>query len=206
MRRYVEEALDAGAFGLSSGLIYAPGVHAAPDEVSALVAIAARRDALYATHMRNEADGVLDAIDEAVSTVRRAGELAHRPARLQVSHLKAGARSVWGTADALVDRLEAARREGLDVAADQYPYTAAATTLSTVLPPSILALSIEAAVAAIRDPDGRRAIRDEMRSGELRLGERHPRSRLGRHRHLPQRVAARVERPLAPGRRGRSRR
>ena len=165
MGRHVEEALDAGAFGLSSGLIYAPGVHAAPDEVATMVAIAARRDALYATHMRNEADGVLDALDEAVSTVRRAGELAGHPARLQVSHLKAGARSVWGTADALVERLEAARRDGLDVAADQYPYTAAATTLSTILPPPILALSIEDAEAAIRDPASRRAIRDQMRSG-----------------------------------------
>ena len=115
MGRHVEEALDAGALGISSGLIYAPGVHAAQDEVAALVAIAARRDALYATHMRNEAADVLDALDEAIGTVRQAGELARRPARLQVSHLKAGARVVWGTADALVDRLEAARRDGLDV-------------------------------------------------------------------------------------------
>jgi N-acyl-D-amino-acid deacylase len=165
MGRYVEEALDAGAIGLSSGLIYAPGVHAARDEVAVLVAIAVRRDALYATHMRNEAAGVLDSLDEAISTVRQAGELARRPARLQVSHLKAGARVVWGTADALVDRLEAARRDGLDVAADQYPYTAAATTLSTILPPAILALSIEDAEAAIRDPGSRLAIRDLMRSG-----------------------------------------
>ena len=165
MGRYVEEALDAGAVGISSGLIYAPGVHAARDEVAALVAIAARRDALYATHMRNEAAGVLDSLDEAISTARLAGDLAGRPARLQVSHLKAGARSVWGTADDLVARLDAARRDGLDAAADQYPYTAAATTLSTILPPPTLALSIEAAEAAIRDPGSRRAIRDLMRSG-----------------------------------------
>ena len=165
MGRHVEEALDAGALGISSGLIYAPGVHAAQDEVAALVAIAARRDALYATHMRNEAADVLDALDEAIGTVRQAGEVARRPARLQVSHLKAGARVVWGTADALVDRLEAARREGLDVGADQYPYTAAATTLSTILPPAILALSIDAAGAAIRDPASRREIRDLMRDG-----------------------------------------
>jgi dihydroorotase/N-acyl-D-amino-acid deacylase len=100
-----------------------------------------------------------------VSTVRQAGELARRPARLQVSHLKAGARSVWGTAAALVDRLETARRDGLDVAADQYPYTAAATTLSTILPPPVLALSVEAAEAAISDPEARRAIHDQMREG-----------------------------------------
>ena len=87
-----------GRVGLSSGLIYAPGVHAAPDEVAALVAVAARRDALYATHMRNEAAGVLDALDEAIVDARawRASS-PHRPARLQVSHLKAGAQAVWGT-------------------------------------------------------------------------------------------------------------
>ena len=74
MGRYVEEALDAGAIGLSSGLIYAPGVHAAPDEVAALVAVAARRGGLYATHMRNESAGVLDSLDEAISTTRAAGD------------------------------------------------------------------------------------------------------------------------------------
>ena len=105
MVRHVDEALEAGAVGVSSGLIYAPGVHAAPDEVAALVAAVARRDGLYATHMRNESAGVLDALDEAISTTRLAGELAGRPARLQVSHLKAGARAVWGTADALVERI-----------------------------------------------------------------------------------------------------
>ena len=165
MRGYVEEALDAGAIGVSSGLIYAPGVHAAPAEVAALVAVAARRDALYATHLRNESAGVLDSLDEAISTTRAASDLAGRPARLQVSHLKAGAHAVWGTADALVERIEAARRAGLDAAADQYPYTAAATTLSTILPPSILALSIADAETAIRDTAARAAIRELMSDG-----------------------------------------
>ena len=112
MGRYVEEALDAGAIGVSSGLIYAPGVHAAPDEVAALVAVAARHGALYATHMRNESAGVLDSLDEAISTTRAAGDVAGRPARLQVSHLKAGAHAVWGTADApgRADRDGTARR------------------------------------------------------------------------------------------------
>ena len=165
MVRYVDEALEAGAVGVSSGLIYAPGVHAAPDEVAALVAAVARRDGLYATHMRNESAGVLESLDEAISTTRLAGELAGRPARLQVSHLKAGARSVWGTADALVERIEAARRDGLDAAADQYPYTAAATTLSIILPPAILALSIADAEVAIREPGTRRAMRGQISEG-----------------------------------------
>ena len=163
--RRVDEALEAGAIGVSTGLIYAPGMHARPDEVEALVAAAYRQGALYATHMRNESDGVRAAIDEAVTTASRASEAAGRPGRLQVSHLKAGAKAVWGQGAALVERLERARAAGLDVEADQYPYTAASTTLATLLPPAILALDAEEAAAAIREPTTRTMIRDAQRSG-----------------------------------------
>ncbi len=152
----VEAALDAGAFGLSSGLIYAPGVHASATEVETLVAATARRGGLYATHMRNEADGLFAALDESIAAVRAAGS----GARLQVSHLKCGSRSVWGRAGDAIDRLEAARSDGLDIAADQYPYTAAATTLAIILPPGLLGLGVEACVAALAEP----AVRDEVRA------------------------------------------
>ena len=195
MVRHVDEALEAGAIGVSTGLIYAPGMHGSPEEVEALVAAAFRQDALYATHMRNESDGVHGAIDEAVTTARRAGDAAGRPGRLQVSHLKAGAKAVWGQGGALVERLERARAAGLDVEADQYPYTAASTTLATLLPPAILALDPKDAAAAIRDPATRDA--DPRGAGDRaqRLGERGRRPGLGRHRHRAQRLAARVERP-----------
>ncbi len=206
MGRYVEEALDAGAIGVSSGLIYAPGIHAAPDEVAALVAVAARHGALTpptcATSRR---------ASSARSTRRSRrpgprGDLAARPARLQVSHLKAGAHAVWGTADALVERIETARRDGLDAAADQYPYTAAATTLSTILPPSILALSIADAEAAIRDEDSRATIRDLMLHGvsgweNVSLDPGWAGIVISRIR-----VAAGVGRALGPGHRRRARR
>ena len=165
MVAHVEEALDAGAFGVSTGLIYAPGIHARPDEIAALAAAAFHRGALYATHMRNESDDVLGAIDEALATARAAAALAGRPARLQVSHLKAGARAVWGLGPALVERLARARADGLDVSADQYPYTAASTTLATMLPPSILALPVEETVAMIREPATRARVRDLHASG-----------------------------------------
>jgi dihydroorotase/N-acyl-D-amino-acid deacylase len=161
----VEQALEAGALGLSSGLIYAPGLHARPDEVAALVAAAVRRDALYATHMRNEAGRVHEAVEEAIATARAAADAAGRPARLQVSHLKAGAREVWGQGPALVERLEHARAGGLDAGADQYPYTAASTTLATLLPPAILALAADEASAALRDPATRARVRDLQASG-----------------------------------------
>ena len=157
----VEVAIEAGATGLSSGLIYSPGVHAAPDEVDTLVATAARRGGLYATHMRNEADGLFASLDESVAAVRAAGA----GARLQVSHLKCGSRAVWGRAGEAVARLEAARADGLDVAADQYPYTAAGTTLASILPPALQALGVDACVAALADPDVRNLIRVEIARG-----------------------------------------
>jgi N-acyl-D-aspartate/D-glutamate deacylase len=165
MVAHAEEALDAGAAGVSTGLIYAPGIHARPAEIAALVAAAARRGRLYATHMRNEAAEVASALDEAIDTARIAGRLAGRGARLQVSHLKAAAVAVHGQGAALVARLDAARAAGLDAAADQYPYTAAHTTLATVLPPDVLALDLDETVAVLRDPGGRRRIRDLQRHG-----------------------------------------
>jgi N-acyl-D-amino-acid deacylase len=157
----VEAALDSGALGLSSGLIYAPGMHAPPAEIEALVSVTARRGGLYATHMRNEAGGLFDSLDESIAAVRHAGP----GARLQVSHLKCGSTSVWGRAGDAIARLEAARAEGLDVAADQYPYTAAATTLAIVLPPALLGLGVDECVQALADRDVRDRIRSEMDRG-----------------------------------------
>jgi len=154
-------ALDAGAIGLSSGLIYAPGMHAPPDELETLAAATARRGGLYATHMRNEAAGLFRSLEEAIATVRAAGE----GARLQVSHLKCGSRTVWGRAGDAVALLEAARADGLDVAADQYPYTAAGTTLATILPPALQALGVDACVEALADPHLRDVVRAEIAGG-----------------------------------------
>jgi N-acyl-D-aspartate/D-glutamate deacylase len=161
MKRELEAALDAGAFGLSTGLIYAPGIHAARPEILELVRTAARRGGLYATHMRNESAGLFDALDEAIDTIRAAGE----GARLQVSHLKAGAKAVWGRGAEAVERIEHARAVGVDVAADQYPYLAAATTLAVILPPALLALGVDECVAALSDPEVRARVRSEVERG-----------------------------------------
>jgi N-acyl-D-amino-acid deacylase len=165
MIAHAEEALEAGALGISTGLIYPPGIHARPDEIAQLVAVAGRRGGMYATHMRNEAAGVTGAIDEALATARAAEAYGRRPIRLQVSHLKAAAISMYGRGPALITQLERARAEGQDVAADQYPYTAASTTLATILPPDILALDLDDAVAALRDPAARRRIRQAQAAG-----------------------------------------
>ena len=165
MVREIEAALDAGAFGLSSGLIYAPGVHAGPDELATLVTAATRRGGLYATHMRDETKGVFEALRESISTIRAAADAGVMEPRLQVSHVKCGSQAVWGRAGEAIALLDAARAEGLDVAADQYPYTAAATTLATIVPPELLALGVDACVAALADREVREMVRAEIERG-----------------------------------------
>ena len=165
MVREVDAAMESGAVGLSSGLIYAPGMHADAEELRAVATAAVRRGGLYASHMRNEADGLFEALDEAVSTIRAAADAGVDRPRLQVSHLKCASRAVHGRAADAVRVLEAARSDGLAVGADQYPYTAAATTLTTVLPPALLGLGMEACVAALSDPDVRGRVKSEIDRG-----------------------------------------
>ena len=165
MVREVEAAMDAGALGLSSGLIYQPGIHAAPDEIAALVTAATRRGGLYATHMRDETAGLFDSLTESIAAIRAAADAGVDAPRLQISHLKCGAGAVWGRAADAVALLQAARSEGLDVAADQYPYTAAATTLATIVPPALLALGVDACVAALADYEVREMVRAEISRG-----------------------------------------
>ncbi len=165
MVREVDAAMESGAIGLSSGLIYAPGMHADVEELRAVATAAARRGGLYASHMRNEADGLFGALDEAVSTIRAAADAGVDSPRLQVSHLKCASRPVHGRAAEAVGVLDAARSDGVAVGADQYPYTAAATTLTTVLPPALLGLGMEACVAALSDPDVRGRVKSEIDRG-----------------------------------------
>ncbi len=128
MKEALEEALEQGAFGLSSGLIYAPGRYATADEIAELAAIAARHDGIYASHIRNEGDRLLEAIDEAIEIGERSG------APVLIHHLKASGRPNWGKMDEAVLRIEAARDRGIDVMASVYPYTASSTGLDAVLP------------------------------------------------------------------------
>jgi len=128
MRREVAAAMDAGAFGLSSGLIYAPGMFAPPEEIWALAEEAAKHGGLYASHIRSESDAIHDAIAEFAAAGRRSG------VRLQLSHLKTSGRANWPKADAVIAQIERLRAEGLDLAADRYPYTAGATSLTALLP------------------------------------------------------------------------
>lgn len=155
VRRF-EQALDQGAWGLSTGLEYVPGIYTPQDEVLELVRVVGARGALYATHMRSEEAKLLDALEEALGTAR-AGN-----ARLQVSHLKAAGRNNWKLQDEAVARIERARAEGLDVAIDVYPYTAYSTTLTILLEPWAREGGDEALLGRLRDPAQRERIVREV--------------------------------------------
>jgi N-acyl-D-amino-acid deacylase len=128
MRAWVREGVAAGAVGLSTGLIYEPGCFARTEEIVALAReLGGATGGLYATHMRSEGDGLLDAVREAI----RIGEEAAVP--VQVSHHKASGRRNWGRVRDSLRLIEEARARGLDVTADQYPYTAGSTSLHAVM-------------------------------------------------------------------------
>jgi N-acyl-D-amino-acid deacylase len=118
--------MAAGALGLSSGLVYDPGRFAATEELVELCALMRGTGALYATHMRDESSGLLDSVREAIAIGERAG------VPVQISHHKASGRSAWGKVSESLKLIEAAQAKGLDVHADQYPYTAGSTILSAV--------------------------------------------------------------------------
>lgn len=126
--RLLDEALMDGAFGMSTGLIYPPGCYAARDELTGLASIVGRAGGFYATHVRDEADELVEAVDEALAVAERS-EVA-----VQLSHHKAKGRANWGRVRKTLERLDFARSRGLDATLDVYPYTATSTVLRAVLP------------------------------------------------------------------------
>jgi N-acyl-D-amino-acid deacylase len=126
MKATLQEGLDAGALGLSSGLIYDPGRFALTDELVELASLMRGTGALYATHMRDESDGLLASVSEAIEI----GERAEVP--VQISHHKASGRSAWGLVERSLELIEKAQSRGMEVHADQYPYTAGSTVLQAV--------------------------------------------------------------------------
>jgi N-acyl-D-amino-acid deacylase len=167
MEGLVEEAMRQGAFGFSTGLIYVPGTYAKTSEVVALARAAARRGGLYASHIRNEGDGVLDAIAEALQVGREAGM------PVEISHFKVAGKQNWGRSANTIALVERARAEGLDVTVDQYPYTASSTNLGTQLPSWALAGGQAELVKRLDDPATRRKIADEMKRSNQRAKRKH---------------------------------
>ncbi|MFU8853164.1 N-acyl-D-amino-acid deacylase family protein [Micromonospora sp. SL1-18] len=156
MCQLLDEALAAGAAGLSTGLIYAPGVNAGTDEIIALARVAAAHGKPYVTHLRDEMSQVESALEEAIEIAAAAGSA------LQVSHHKTAGRRAWGTTVRTLARLEQARSDGLDAMCDVYPYTAGSTALHAMLPPWLIADGVPAMLAAIAEPAVRERIRTDL--------------------------------------------
>ena len=129
MRRMVTQAMDEGAWGISTGLIYPPGLYASTDELVELARVVAERGGFYSSHIRGEGTRLLKAVGEAIEI----GERARLP--VQIAHLKASKPENWPLLPQALKLIDDARARGLDVAADRYPYTASSTSLSAMLPP-----------------------------------------------------------------------
>jgi N-acyl-D-amino-acid deacylase len=157
MRALVRQAMDEGAMGVASALIYAPGSFAETGELVALAGEAGRCGGMYISHMRSEGDRVLQSVDELIEIARR----AHVPA--EIYHLKLSGRDNWGRLSELVARIEAARARGLRITADMYTYTAGATGLDAAMPLWVQAGGREAWIARLRDPAIRARVAAEMR-------------------------------------------
>jgi N-acyl-D-amino-acid deacylase len=160
--RAVEEGMDCGAFGVSTGLEYVPGIYTPVEEIVSMVQIVGRRDGLYASHLRNEGPGLLEAIKEAIDIGRETG------VRVEISHLKAAGQSNWNKQRAALGLIEKARRLGIDVSADAYPYTAYSTSLSILLKAWVREGGTKAILRRLQSRDARRRIRREVSE---RVGE-----------------------------------
>jgi len=159
MEALVEQGMKAGAWGLSTGLIYNPGTYSRTDELIALAKVAANSKGFYASHIRNEGVGVLDAIQEALTIGLEAGLPVH------ISHLKASGRAVWGQSADEIALIEKARKAGQTVSADQYPYTASSTSLrAMVIPPRFREGEQKDFLARLDDPEQGKLIREAIAS------------------------------------------
>ena len=159
MRALVRQAMDEGAMGVGSSLIYVPAVYAETDELVALASEAGRCGGMYISHMRSESSRLLEAIDELVEIARRSG------ARAEIYHLKAAGRSNWPLMDPALARIEAARAAGVPVSADMYLYDASGTGLDSTLPLWVREGGPQALQARLKDPAVRARVVAEMRGG-----------------------------------------
>lgn len=156
MRDLVRQAMEEGALGLGSSLIYAPAFYAKTPELIELAKVAAQHGGMYISHMRSEGNRLLEAVDELITIARE----AKIPA--EIYHLKAAGRSNWNKLDDVIQRIESARAEGLQITADMYTYTAGSTGLDAAMPPWVQEGGYQAWAARLRDPVIRQRVRREM--------------------------------------------
>ncbi len=156
MQALVAKAMEQGAMGLSTALIYPPGHYAKTEELISLAQVAGRYGGIYATHMRSEGRSEMAAIDEAIRIGREGG------LPVEIFHLKVAGKDRWGQMTLVVRKIEGARKSGVEIAADMYPYLAGATALASSLPPWVADGGPAKLLERLHDPVVRRRIRAEM--------------------------------------------
>ncbi|MHC4110243.1 MAG: N-acyl-D-amino-acid deacylase family protein, partial [Planctomycetota bacterium] len=156
MRKFVARAMREGALGVSSALIYAPGFYATTNELIALAEEAGKYDCMYISHIRSEGNGMLKALDEFITTARKANVTA------EVYHMKVAGKSNWQKYDDMVKKIEKARAEGLKITANMYTYTAGLTGLNATMPPWVQEGGHAAWVQRLKDPKIRKRLLKEM--------------------------------------------
>ena len=156
MQALVRDAMEDGALGVGSSLIYAPAFYADTDELVALCAVAAEYGGMYISHLRSEGNRLLESVDELIGIAQEAGLPA------EIYHLKAAGRANWHKLEEVIARIEAARSEGIVITADIYPYTAGATGLDASMPPSIQEGGFAAWRARLQDPETRVQLEQAM--------------------------------------------
>lgn len=157
MASLLDEALQEGATGFSSGLMYAPGSGASPEELTTLCRVVARRGGVYTTHMRSYSVGLVEAVKEQISIAEAAD------CRLQISHLQAAGEDHWPLQPRAIEAIEQAFERGVDVAFDAYPWLAGSTVLTQVLPQTALEGGVSQLLLRLSDSSQRESIRREVR-------------------------------------------
>jgi N-acyl-D-amino-acid deacylase len=158
MQADVELAMQEGALGLGSSLIYAPAFYAETDELIALAEVVGKYDGMYISHMRSEGNRFLEALEELITIAREGG------VRAEVYHLKAAGKSNWPKMDQAIARIEAARAEGLAITADMYSYLAGATGLDAAMPPWVQEGGYDKWAERLKDPEIRARVKEEMQT------------------------------------------
>src|SRR5690606_21529683 len=158
MKALVRQAMEEGALGVGSSLIYAPAFYARTDELIALAREAGMYGGMYISPMRSEGNRLLEALDELITIAREANVPA------EIYHLKAAGTENWSKIDEVIAKVEAARAEGLDITADMYTYTAGATGLDAAMPPWVQEGGLREWIRRLQDPAIRQRVLTEMRT------------------------------------------
>jgi N-acyl-D-amino-acid deacylase len=164
MRAIIREHMEAGVFGLSSGLIYTPGCYADREEIIALCREVAQFNGIYATHMRNESDSLIEAVEESIHVAEES------KVSLQISHIKLAYPRNWPKVHQVLSRVSQVAQGGLKIMADRYPYIATSTFLSVLMPPWLRKGSTEEYLCRLKDPQYDALIQEHVKDQELRIG------------------------------------